>query len=534
MNFNELYRKIAEMDKPKADLGVKSVIDQLLDGDLDMYDVYADPQGSAQEEVSLMIDRHLGELSQETGIDLKHDLQLALDQVLNQFESKFGHSSDKENSTHEMTEGSDENSTRKLVLDVLKDMLPHAQAGENVVDNIADELGDYYDQVIDSGDHKLKQVYAAIRELDSEDPREQVLVIKAAIDELTLNNSNIEELADEVIDRIGGNTSPESLNFHVNTLLKQKGMSADLADDIKDLVVSKLDVINLDRSVKREDQGDGNLANNAKPYHQVTHGDVIAGRLGNDEMGGKDDVEEDAGLSEASISPDLREKIYRLLDQQLPPAEIGRKLGSMMPFKPSAKEIEAEAVKIQQDLKLSGAERAERSGITKAPGTGSTLDTIRNRGSQIDRMERDILKNSIEESGCGMSVEGPSYSTPPQQDSVNMSVNMSGSGKGGIRDLLNILKDIDGKAGGNDDRFTHGKMTIIDEPADLSDIMDSAEEESFGNSPAGASGPHTFGVDKVLRTGNDMHKPEKRNFTAGNPEEIKVHLESLYQKYRKN
>lgn len=36
-----------------------------------------------------------------------------------------------------------------------------------------------------------------------------------------------------------------------------------------------------------EGEGDGNLANNAKPYDKVTRGDVIAGRLGKDEKGGK-------------------------------------------------------------------------------------------------------------------------------------------------------------------------------------------------------------------------------------------------------
>ena len=36
-----------------------------------------------------------------------------------------------------------------------------------------------------------------------------------------------------------------------------------------------------------EEGNDGNLANNAKPYDKVTRGDVIAGRLGKDEMGGK-------------------------------------------------------------------------------------------------------------------------------------------------------------------------------------------------------------------------------------------------------
>ncbi len=38
-------------------------------------------------------------------------------------------------------------------------------------------------------------------------------------------------------------------------------------------------------------KGDGNLANNAKPYDKVTRGDVIAGRLGKDEMGGKKKTE---------------------------------------------------------------------------------------------------------------------------------------------------------------------------------------------------------------------------------------------------
>lgn len=46
---------------------------------------------------------------------------------------------------------------------------------------------------------------------------------------------------------------------------------------------------------KPVDEGnDGNLANNAKPYDKVTHGDVISGRLGKDEMGGKKKVKEEA------------------------------------------------------------------------------------------------------------------------------------------------------------------------------------------------------------------------------------------------
>ena len=53
-------------------------------------------------------------------------------------------------------------------------------------------------------------------------------------------------------------------------------------------------------------KGDGNLANNAKPYDKVTRGDVIAGRLGKDEKGGKakkvDEAKPSAGLSKSKKS----------------------------------------------------------------------------------------------------------------------------------------------------------------------------------------------------------------------------------------
>jgi len=43
-----------------------------------------------------------------------------------------------------------------------------------------------------------------------------------------------------------------------------------------------------------DESNDGNLANNAKPYDKVTRGDVVAGRLGKDEEGGKEEVDEGA------------------------------------------------------------------------------------------------------------------------------------------------------------------------------------------------------------------------------------------------
>ena len=43
----------------------------------------------------------------------------------------------------------------------------------------------------------------------------------------------------------------------------------------------------MDEEVVTEKKGDGNLANNYPPYDKVTRGDVIAGALGKDQMGGK-------------------------------------------------------------------------------------------------------------------------------------------------------------------------------------------------------------------------------------------------------
>ena len=55
---------------------------------------------------------------------------------------------------------------------------------------------------------------------------------------------------------------------------------------------------------------DGNLANNAKPYDKVTRGDVIAGRLGKDEMGGKHKKVKEADMDESALQAYLGKKKY--------------------------------------------------------------------------------------------------------------------------------------------------------------------------------------------------------------------------------
>lgn len=59
----------------------------------------------------------------------------------------------------------------------------------------------------------------------------------------------------------------------------------------------------LPKKVKKTDEGnDGNLANNAKPYDKVTQGDVVAGRLGKDEQGGKDKKAKEKKVDETTVA----------------------------------------------------------------------------------------------------------------------------------------------------------------------------------------------------------------------------------------
>jgi hypothetical protein len=57
-------------------------------------------------------------------------------------------------------------------------------------------------------------------------------------------------------------------------------------------------------------KNDGDLANNYPPYNKVTRGDVVAGRRGEDQMGGKGKVAEDflGEVSDESLNPDANQK----------------------------------------------------------------------------------------------------------------------------------------------------------------------------------------------------------------------------------
>ena len=132
--------------------------------------------------------------------------------------------------------------------------------------------------------------------------------------------------------------------------------------------------------------------------------------------------------------------------------------------------------------------------------------------------------NNIEE---GIEViGGPMPGHQEQPDNVTMSVNINGTGAGGVKDLMKILKDIeDGPA--TDVGHDHGPEEPI--MGDMVDAMAHAEEEEecyvqpeesmgetfeddhedWGNSAEGGSGHHVGGVDSVTFTGDDMNSKGK-------------------------
>jgi hypothetical protein len=97
-----------------------------------------------------------------------------------------------------------------------------------------------------------------------------------------------------------------------------KGMSKKAAKDFAATKHKGLPAHKSDESVEegtkmKKKPNDGNLANNAKPYDKVTRGDVVAGRLGKDEMGGKS-KKADAAKKKTKVKEsihDLRHRAYQ-------------------------------------------------------------------------------------------------------------------------------------------------------------------------------------------------------------------------------
>ncbi len=145
----------------------------------------------------------------------------------------------------------------------------------------------------------------------------------------------------------------------------------------------------------------------------------------------------------------------------------------------------------------------------------------------------DEVEQEMDECGMGpMSM--PSMSK--QQDNVSMNLSMNGSGAGGIRDLMNILRNLDD--GDSHQGHDHGMDVDVDkDPEPMAMIMKKGPMlgDEFANSPDVQMGQDNFPVD----TGDDLHKPKNsysdKPYRGDNPmalEGLKQKLESLYEEIK--
>jgi hypothetical protein len=152
-----------------------------------------------------------------------------------------------------------------------------------------------------------------------------------------------------------------------------------------------------------------------------------------------------------------------------------------------------------------------------------------------------VKEDDIDE--CGMDM--PSMSSPKQQDNVTMNISMNGSGAGGIRDLMNLLRDLED---GPDEDGMGGEMGVIinkmagdDHDSEMPLIgMEEAEAGGFDQAST-TPDPQVAPASAAFPTGNDIHshggneRPKVNG--GGNPyamtaESLIPRLANLYQEVK--
>jgi hypothetical protein len=111
------------------------------------------------------------------------------------------------------------------------------------------------------------------------------------------NKHMLELLNTKIKEMLGEGAKVDRQAAHITKSMMKKGKSKDDAESIAWAHIkhpkkktTKAEEGIEETTMKKTNEatkGDGNLANNAKPYDKVTRGDVIAGRLGKDAKGGK-------------------------------------------------------------------------------------------------------------------------------------------------------------------------------------------------------------------------------------------------------
>jgi len=143
----------------------------------------------------------------------------------------------------------------------------------------------------------------------------------------------------------------------------------------------------------------------------------------------------------------------------------------------------------------------------------------------------DLLADELEQDmdECGM---GPMSmpSMNKQQDNVSMNVSMNGAGSGGIRDLMNILRNLDDVGDSHDHDHDDGLDMKLAQPSILMKKEPVLGDE-YANSPDVQIGQGNFPIDQ----GNDLHRSKNsysdKPYRGDNPmalEGLQSRLASMY------
>jgi len=132
---------------------------------------------------------------------------------------------------------------------------------------------------------------------------------------------------------------------------------------------------------------------------------------------------------------------------------------------------------------------------------------------KISNIEKGIMEDvSLEE--CPQDEHN---TAPKQTSSVSASLNINGQGADGIRDMMDILRDIE--------------QHKYDDDAEDDEIIFGDEEyieDGYENSIMGGSEPEVYGIDAVTFTGNDLNShggnETPKPAGGGNPYSIKETL----------
>ena len=80
-----------------------------------------------------------------------------------------------------------------MVQSTIEDILSGAQRGQDMTDNIADELGDYFDAVQNSRDETLQQAYSMVRDAADTSPEDQAQAAQSALEMLSGGEQGVAE-----------------------------------------------------------------------------------------------------------------------------------------------------------------------------------------------------------------------------------------------------------------------------------------------------------------------------------------------------